>query len=123
MNFKSRIVAASMAVVMAFSTFGSYMPFADSLVDVAEAGYEGEGVLQIVSTTDLHGQSTAYNYNTASDRSKGSLAQIITVVKSLKRGLSHGATLLVDSGDDVYGYGNENLMEGTTSGVEYLLRR
>ena len=120
MNFKSRIVAASMVVVMAFSTFGSYMPFADSLVDVAEAGYEGEGVLQILSTTDLHGQSTAYNYNTASDRSKGSLAQIITVVKSLKRGLSHGATLLVDSGDDVYGYGNENLMEGTTSGVEYL---
>ncbi|MCR5098217.1 MAG: 5'-nucleotidase C-terminal domain-containing protein [Lachnospiraceae bacterium] len=120
MDFKSRIIAASMAVTVAFTAFGAYMPGADGLADVAEAGYEGEGVLQILSTTDLHGQSTAYNYNTASDRSKGSLAQIVTVVKSLKKGLKHGATLMVDSGDDVYGYGNENLMEGTTSGVEYL---
>ena len=122
MKFKTRMTAAALAVVMAFSPVGSYMPFADRLADVAEAGYEGDAVLQILSTTDLHGQSTAYNYNTASDRSKGSLAQIITVVKSLKKGIKHGATLLVDSGDDVYGYGNENLMEGTTSGVEYLFQ-
>ena len=120
MKFKTKMTATVLAAVMAFSPIGSYMPYGEKLANIAEAGYEGEGVLQILSTTDLHGQSTAYNYNTASDRSKGSLAQIVTVVKSLKKSLKNGATMLVDSGDDVYGYGNENLMEGTTSGVEYL---
>ena len=120
MNHLKRAVALGLALMIAVSPVGETA--AGITTEVMAAGYEGEGTLQILSTTDLHGQSVNYNYNTASDRKAGSLAQIVYLAKKLKKNLKHGATIMVDSGDTVYGYGSESLMDGTTSGVEYMYK-
>ena len=126
MKFFNKAIAGVLAAAVMISSV-SYLP--DEFIEndtglitgtVEAAGYEGIGYLQILSTADIHGQSIAYDYTTASGGKAGSLAQIVKIVRSLKKSIKNGATLLVDSGDDTYGYGAETLMDGATSGVEYL---
>ena len=115
-----RAIAFVLAAMLLFTPTGETLTGLPA--EVLAAGYEGQATIQVLSTSDLHGQSVSYNYNTASERSAGSLAQIVYLAKKLKKGLKHGATIMVDSGDTVYGYGAESLMGGTTSGVEYMYK-
>ena len=79
----------------------------------------GTATLQILSTTDLHGKSVKYSYDTGLE-SNGSLAQLVTLIDEKKAGLKNGATLLVDSGDTMYGYGTKQIYDGVVTGDEYM---
>lgn len=88
-------------------------------MEVQAAG-EGTATLRVISTTDLHGQSVNVNYDAASEHPNGSLAQVYTLIKEARSSLKYGATLTVDIGDTVYGYGSDNIMNGAISGSEYM---
>lgn len=85
-----------------------------------QAASEGTATLRIISTTDLHGQSVNTNYDTASEHPVGSLAQVYTLIKNARSSLKYGATLTLDIGDTVYGYGSDSIMDGTVTGTEYM---
>ena len=88
----------------------------------AVAKFDGVGYLKVLSTTDLHGQSIRYSYDSASDH-VGSLAQISTVVKQeKKKNKKHGTTLLVDSGDVLFGRAAEGIRNGEFSGTQYMYK-
>ncbi|WMJ79170.1 5'-nucleotidase C-terminal domain-containing protein [Clostridium sp. MB40-C1] len=57
--------------------------------------------LQILATSDTHGKFMPYDYATNSEDKTGSLAQISTLIKSLKNANSN--TLLLDAGDIIQG--------------------
>ena len=80
----------------------------------------GTATLRILSTSDLHGQSINFNYDTASEYSKGSLAQVNTLLKQQKKNLKYGGILQVDCGDTVYGFGSDKICDGSISGTEYM---
>lgn len=86
----------------------------------AQAAVSGTTTLRILSTTDLHGQSVNINYDSATERKTGSLAQAATLIKNLKSSLKYGSTLLVDIGDSLYGYGTDMIHAGNVEGPEYL---
>lgn len=80
----------------------------------------GTTTLRILSTTDLHGQSTTLNYDSATVHKKGSLAQAATLINDAKNDLKYGNTLLVDIGDTIYGYGTDVIHDGRIDGPEYM---
>lgn len=86
----------------------------------AQAANEGTATLRIISTTDLHGQSVNQNYDSASEHPLGSLAQAYTLIKNARSSLKYGATLTLDIGDTVYGYGSDSIMNGAITGTEYM---
>ena len=104
---KKRIISLALAVTTFTGIFSGTAP--KELL--AKSKYEGVGRLRIYSTSDLHGQSTTFNYDTASLHKNGSLAQISTVIKNDKKTLKNGNTLLVDSGDTIFGIGAKSPME------------
>ncbi len=106
-------------IVLAVALFFTAMPAAGSYERVYAAD-EGTGILRIFSTSDLHGQSVRYNYDTASFH-VGSLAQISTVINRNKS-LKNGTSLIVDSGDTVYGFGAKAIMDGDVSGIQYMFK-
>ncbi len=112
---RKRVIGVIIAVAMIFT-----MTPVAGLYEKVYAADEGTGVLRIFSTTDLHGQSVRYNYDTASDH-VGSLAQISTVIDRNKN-LKNGASLIVDSGDTVYGFGAKAIADGKVSGIQYMFK-
>ena len=79
----------------------------------------GSSTVQVLATTDLHGQSVKFNYDSGVE-SEGSLAQLASVIKQKRKQLTYGTTITVDGGDTVYGIGSESIMKGTVSGSEYM---
>ena len=86
----------------------------------AQAANEGTATLRIISTTDLHGQSVNQNYDSASEHPVGSLAQVYTLIKNARSSLKYGASVTLDIGDTVYGYGSDSIMNGAVTGTEYM---
>lgn len=66
--------------------------------------------LRIISTTDLHGQVTTTHYDTASEK-PGSLAQAYTLIKEARQEVGSRNTMTVDTGDSVYGYAADYILE------------
>ena len=88
----------------------------------ANAATKGTAKLTIFSTTDLHGQSITYSYDTASSHSSGSLAQISNIINKKKAAMpENGASLLVDCGDTVYGLGSKSIMNNTIAADEQYM--
>ena len=103
-----RVLGALLAVVMLLSVIPANNPQATAK---KKKKSEGSATLRIFSTTDLHGQSTTFNYDTASLHKDGSLAQISKVIKDSKKKLKNGNSLLVDVGDTIFGIGAKATME------------
>ncbi|MCR5388383.1 MAG: metallophosphoesterase [Lachnospiraceae bacterium] len=112
---QKRVIGVILAVAMLLT-----MTPVTGLYEKVYAANEGTGILRIFSTTDLHGQSVRYNYDTASDH-VGSLAQISTVINRNKN-MRNGASLIVDSGDTVYGNGAKAIADGEVSGIQYMFK-
>ncbi len=113
-NHSFRIIIISALIVFV-------LPFLYSS-KTAAAKFDGLAYLKVLSTTDLHGQSIRYSYDSASDH-VGSLAQISTVVKQeKKKNKKHGVTLLVDSGDVLFGRAAEGIRNGEFSGTQYMYK-
>ena len=86
----------------------------------AQAASAGTATLRIISTTDLHGQIGQTNYDKASEHYKGSLAQVYSLIQDARASLKYGNTLTVDVGDTVYGYGSDQIYNGTLDCAEYM---
>ena len=69
-----------------------------------------KAVLRVISTTDLHGQVSTTHYDTASEK-PGSLAQVYTLIKQARQEAGSGNTLTVDTGDSVYGYAADYILD------------
>lgn len=113
-NFKELCKKAAALALCLCMAFGM-MPVVE-----AQAASEGTATLRIISTTDLHGQSVSTNYDTASEHPVGSLAQVYTLIQNARNSLKYGATLTLDIGDTVYGYGSDSIMNGAVTGTEYM---
>ncbi len=112
------ILAFLLALVFAVST----LPVDGFAVHAAYKDEKGYATLRIFSTSDMHGQSTTYSYDTASTHNSGSLAQISTVINKKKKEIKYGNSLLVDCGDVVFGLGAESIETGQISGVQYMYK-
>lgn len=65
---------------------------------------------RIISTTDMHGQVSTTHYDTASEK-PGSLAQAYTLIKQARQETGTRNTMTVDTGDSVYGYAADYILE------------
>ena len=99
------------AIVSFAVMFAAVMSVNTSYAKKKKSKSEGVANLRIFSTSDLHGQSTTFNYDTASLHKDGSLAQISKVIKNSKKEIKHGNSLLVDVGDTIFGIGAKAVME------------
>jgi len=69
-----------------------------------------KATFRIISTTDLHGQVSTTHYDTASEK-PGSLAQVYTLIKEARQEVGTRNTMTVDTGDSVYGYAADYILE------------
>lgn len=67
---------------------------------------------RIISTTDMHGQVSTTRYDTASEK-PGSLAQAYTLIKEARQEAGTRNTMTVDTGDSVYGYAADYILENS----------
>nr|WP_302598913.1 5'-nucleotidase C-terminal domain-containing protein [uncultured Cellulosilyticum sp.] len=65
--------------------------------------------IQIVATSDLHGQFYGFEYATNSEVKKGGLTRVATVVKELKA--QNPNTIVVDNGDTIQGNSSQLFFE------------
>lgn len=61
-------------------------------------------IFQILATGDLHGQATAYNYETDKAYEMFGLSKIASLISSARKKLGTSNTLLVDAGDFLYDF-------------------
>ncbi|MCR5450995.1 MAG: 5'-nucleotidase C-terminal domain-containing protein [Lachnospiraceae bacterium] len=109
------------ALVMALAIVISSIPVYGTNTAEAASKNEGTAELRIYSTSDLHGQSVTYSYDTASDHKNGSLAQIAGVIKDDKEDIEHGTSMLVDCGDVIFGLGAKATMsEQVSTDKQYM---
>lgn len=78
--------------------------------DAKTASSTQTATLRIISTTDLHGQVSTMHYDTASDK-PGSLAQAYTLIKQARTEVGTRNTLMIDTGDSVYGYAADYILK------------
>lgn len=82
------------------------------------AASAAEATLRIISTTDLHNQLSVEYYDNAGEKSKGSLAKVSTLIKQARESLVTGASVTVDVGDTIYGYGSDYIYENANDAVQ-----
>ncbi|MCY6356113.1 5'-nucleotidase C-terminal domain-containing protein [Clostridium sp. ZS2-4] len=68
-------------------------------------------VIQVLGTSDTHGRFMPYDYATNAEDKSGSLAQIATAVKELRK--ANPNTLLVDAGDIIESNSEDLFLNGT----------
>ncbi len=66
---------------------------------------------RILATGDLHGQVTAWNYETGKRDTTMGLSKIYTLVKKERKEVGKSNTLLVDAGDCLYNYSTNYMYE------------
>lgn len=72
--------------------------------DTAKASGTQTANLRILTTNDLHGQVTAYDYESYLELPKNGISKIATLVKQNRAEVGEENTLLVDDGDFLYDF-------------------
>ncbi len=70
----------------------------------AQAESYETATFRILATSDLHGQTTSYDYETNLSTPNNGLGKIATLVEQNRKALGEDNTLLVDAGDFLYDY-------------------
>lgn len=78
-------------------------------------------VFQILATGDLHGQATAYDYETDTEMPAAGLAKIARLVSSARKELGTSNTLLVDAGDFLYDYSTNYFYDNRPDVIQPIL--
>lgn len=79
-------------------------------------------IFKILSTGDLHGQATAYNYETDREAPESGLTKIATLINRTRKSLGTSNTLLLDAGDFLYDYSTNYFYEQRSDVVQPILR-
>ncbi len=103
----------------------SYIALTSS--DRASAENDVSAVLRILATADLHGQVTAYNYETNSPIATRGLSKLSTLIKQKKKKVGENNSLLVDVGDFLYDYtsnyfydNHQDLLQPVMKAMSYM---
>jgi len=107
---RKKIRAAGVALYMALLLAS---PFVSGIIVQAAA----EVNLRIISTTDIHNQLSVEYYDNAGEKSKGSLAKAYTLIKQARAATS-GASITVDVGDSIYGYGSDYIYKNAPDALQ-----
>ncbi len=94
-RYKNKLILLATCILLGSITLG---------LNTATAEMTDTATLRILSTNDLHGQVTAYDYETFLDLPKNGLSKIATLVEQNRAEAGSGNTLLVDAGDFFYDY-------------------
>ncbi|HWT74258.1 MAG TPA: metallophosphoesterase [Mobilitalea sp.] len=78
--------------------------------------------LRIMATSDLHGQVTAYDYETNLALPKNGLSKIATLVEQNRKEVGANNTLLVDDGDFLYDYTTNYFYDNYRGYVQPILK-
>lgn len=99
---------AILAALLLFLTGSAFSP-ADSIQAASDT--EETITFRVLATADLHGQVTAYNYETGEPDSKVGLSKLATLIRQERKAVGTGNTLLVDAGDSLYDYSTNYIYE------------
>lgn len=66
--------------------------------------------VRVISTTDIHNQVSSEDYESAALNRTASLAKLSTLIQGARKEMTGGASITVDVGDSVFGYGAEYVM-------------
>ncbi len=78
----------------------------------AEKDTEPETIdFRILTTSDLHGQVTAWNYETGERDETVGLSKIYTLIQKERKAVGKNNTLLIDAGDCLYNYSTNYIYE------------
>ncbi|MDE7300359.1 MAG: 5'-nucleotidase C-terminal domain-containing protein [Lachnospiraceae bacterium] len=73
---------------------------------------------RVLSTSDIHGQVTAFNYETGEADPKTGLSKIATLVKKERSAAGKNNTLLIDAGDSFYSYSTNYIYDNYPDAVQ-----
>jgi len=76
-----------------------------------------DATLRIISTTDIHNQLSVEYYDNAGSKAQGSLAKVSTLINQARAAVT-GASVTVDVGDSIYGYGSDYIYENAPDSVQ-----
>lgn len=80
-----------------------------------EASAAETASVRVISTTDIHNQVSSEDYESAALNRTASLAKLSTLIQGARKEMTGGASITVDVGDSVFGYGAEYVMGGNLS--------
>lgn len=87
----------------------------------AKADTSDRATLRIMATSDLHGQVTAYDYETNLALPSKGLSKVATLIKQKRAEVGSDNSLLVDAGDFLYDYTTNYFYDNYKSNVQPIL--
>ena len=88
----------------------------------ASAAQADTATLRILATGDLHGQTTAYDYETNLGTPNNGLSKIATMIQQNRNAVGVDNTLLVDAGDLFYDYTSNYFYDNDKNEIQPILR-
>lgn len=88
----------------------------------AKADSLDTATLRILATSDLHGQVTAYDYETNLPLSSNGLSKLATVIDKKRTEVGKANTLLLDNGDFLYDYSTNYFYDNYKNYVQPILK-
>ena len=89
---------------------------------IAQAESYETATFRILATSDLHGQTTSYDYETNLSTPNNGLSKIATLVEQNRKDLGEDNTLLVDAGDFLYDYTTNYFYDHYNSEVQPIMK-
>lgn len=93
-----------------------------TIYSFARAESRETATFRILATSDLHGQTTSYDYETNLSTPNNGLSKIATLVAQNRKALGENNTLLVDAGDFLYDYTTNYFYDNYTSEVQPIMK-
>ncbi len=113
------VVRCFTLLVLALLLSGFAVSSPSGLLQTAgETGTQETIDFRVLSTSDIHGQVTAYNYETGEADPKTGLSKIATLVKKERSAAGKNNTLLVDAGDSFYSYSTNYIYDNYPDAVQ-----
>jgi 2',3'-cyclic-nucleotide 2'-phosphodiesterase / 3'-nucleotidase / 5'-nucleotidase len=88
----------------------------------AQAESYETATFRILATSDLHGQTTSYDYETNLSTPNNGLSKIATLVEQNRKALGEDNTLLVDAGDFLYDYTTNYFYDHYNSELQPIMK-
>lgn len=113
------VVRCFTLLVLALLLSGFAVSSPSGLLQTAgETGTQETIDFRVLSTSDIHGQVTAYNYETGEADPKTGLSKIATLVKKERSAAGKNNTLLIDAGDSFYSYSTNYIYDNYPDAVQ-----
>ena len=92
--------------------------FAAGDSDETEPVFEETIEFRLLSTSDLHGQVTSFNYETGETDPKVGLSKLYTLIRKERSAVGKSNTFLVDAGDSLYSYSTNYIYDNYPEDIQ-----